>query len=37
MAPGMPVTADIKIGERPVMRYLLQRMIPATTEGMREP
>jgi HlyD family secretion protein len=37
MAPGMPVTADIKIGERTVMRYLLQRMIPATTEGMREP
>jgi hemolysin D len=37
MAPGMPVTADIKIGERTIMQYLLQRMIPLTTEGMREP
>ncbi len=37
MAPGMPITADIKIGERTIMQYLLQRMIPATTQGMREP
>lgn len=37
MQPGMPVTADFMIGKRTVLRYLLSRVIPATTEGMREP
>jgi len=35
--PGMPVQADIKVGERTVLRYLMSRFIPAATEGMREP
>jgi hemolysin D len=35
--PGMPVTADIKVGKRTVLAYLLGRILPATSEGMREP
>jgi HlyD family secretion protein len=35
--PGMPVAADIKIGKRTVMAYLLGRILPAIAEGMREP
>ena len=37
LTPGMPVTVDIKVGERTVLSYLLGRAIPALTEGMREP
>jgi hemolysin D len=35
--PGMPVTADIKVGKRTVLRYLLGVMLPVTQEAMREP
>ena len=35
--PGMPVAADIKVGKRTVMAYLLGRILPAMAEGMREP
>ena len=35
--PGMPVTADVKIGERTVLSYLLGRVVPVAKEGMREP
>lgn len=37
IVPGMPVVADIKIGERSVMSYFLQSMIPVIKEGFREP
>ncbi len=37
LMPGMPVTADIKVGKRTVLAYLLERIIPITKEGMREP
>lgn len=37
LVPGMPVTADIKVGERTVMGYLLGRVLPVALEGMREP
>jgi hemolysin D len=37
LAPGMPVTADIKIGRHTVLGYLLGRVLSATSEGMREP
>jgi len=33
----MPITADILVGKRTVMRYLLGRVVPVATEGMREP
>jgi hemolysin D len=35
--PGMPVTADIKVGKRTVLQYLLGLMMPVAKEGMREP
>jgi hemolysin D len=37
LIPGMPVTADIKVGKRTVLKYLLGRMMPLAQEGMREP
>ncbi len=37
MTPGMPVQADVKVGTRTAVQYLLSRVIPATTEGMHEP
>lgn len=37
MTPGMPVTADIKVGQRTVLSYLLSRIAPVLTQGMREP
>jgi HlyD family secretion protein len=35
--PGMPVTADIEVGKRTVLQYLLGLMMPVAKEGMREP
>lgn len=35
--PGMPVTADIMVGKRTILRYLLSSVLPVATEGMREP
>jgi hemolysin D len=37
MTPGMPVTADIKVGRRTVLAYMLSRVVPTLTEGLREP
>ena len=37
LSPGMPVTADIKVGKRTVLTYLLGRVLPVMQEGMREP
>jgi hemolysin D len=35
--PGMPVTADIKVGKRTVLKYLFGWLSPVAHEGMREP
>ena len=35
--PGMPVTADVKVGKRTPLQYLLGRILPVASEGMREP
>ncbi|MGY4478319.1 HlyD family type I secretion periplasmic adaptor subunit [Bradyrhizobium sp. USDA 3364] len=37
ITPGMPVTADIKVGQRTVLKYLLGLVLPVTQEAMREP
>ena len=37
MTPGMPVTAEVKVGERTMLTYLLGRVLPVTHEAMREP
>lgn len=37
LMPGMPVTAEVKVGKRTVLQYLLERILPVASEGMREP
>ena len=37
VGPGMSITADIKVGERTVVGYLLSRVLPVAMDGMREP
>ncbi|GIQ71978.1 hemolysin D [Bradyrhizobium sp. USDA 3240] len=37
LTPGMPVTADIKVGQRTVLTYMLGLMLPVTQEALREP
>jgi len=36
VAPGMPVTAGIKVGRHTVLNYLLGRVLAVASEGMRE-
>ena len=35
--PGMPVTAEVKVGTRSVLGYFLDRVLPVAHEGLREP
>jgi HlyD family secretion protein len=37
VTPGMPVTTDIKVGERTVLSYLLGMVVPIGHEALREP
>ena len=37
LMPGMPVTADVKVGKRTVLRYLLGVVLPVPMDAMREP
>jgi HlyD family secretion protein len=37
LLPGMPVTADVKVGKRTIMRYLLGKVLPVPMDAMREP
>ena len=37
ITPGMPVTADVMVGKRTVLTYLLSRALPVAMDGMREP
>ncbi len=37
LQPGLGVEADIKVGRRTMLNYMLGRFIPALSEGMREP
>jgi HlyD family secretion protein len=37
VVPGMPVTADIEVGRRTVLAYLLGRVLPTVSDAMREP
>ncbi|MDF7673417.1 HlyD family type I secretion periplasmic adaptor subunit [Acetobacteraceae bacterium ESL0709] len=36
-APGVPVTADIDVGKRTILKYLFSQIIPTVSDGMREP
>jgi HlyD family type I secretion membrane fusion protein len=37
LVPGMPVTADVAIGSRTPLAYVLDKVVPLLTEGFREP
>ena len=37
LLPGMPVVADVKVGKRTLVSYLLSRVLPVVMDGMREP
>jgi hemolysin D len=37
LTPGMPVTADIRVGKHTVLNYLMGRVLSVASEGMREP
>ncbi len=37
LVPGMPVAADVKVGKRTVLSYMLSRVLPVAMDGMREP
>jgi len=37
LIPGMPVMADIRVGQQTVMHYMLGKVVPMATQGMREP
>ena len=37
LIPGMPVTADIKVGKQTVLQYLLARVMPVARDAMHEP
>jgi HlyD family secretion protein len=37
LTPGMPVSADIRVGKQTILRYMLGKTIPLATEGLREP
>ena len=37
LVPGMPVTADIVVGSRSILSYIVERAIVSLDEGMREP
>jgi HlyD family secretion protein len=37
LTPGMPIQADINVGKRTLMEYMLKRVLPTMTTGMREP
>lgn len=35
--PGMPVTAEIRVGKRTIIQYMLNSFVPLMSNGMREP
>ena len=37
LIPGMPVTADVKVGKRTVLGYLIGMVVPVAHEALREP
>ena len=37
LMPGMPVTADIKVGTRSVLSYFITKIMPVAYGSMREP
>jgi HlyD family secretion protein len=37
ITPGMPVNADVMVGKRTMLTYIMSRALPVFMDGMREP
>ncbi|MBT3072020.1 HlyD family type I secretion periplasmic adaptor subunit [Rhodomicrobium sp. Az07] len=37
LMPGMPLTADVKVGTRSILTYFVSKILPIAHESMREP
>jgi hemolysin D len=37
LLPGMPLAGDVNVGKRTIAAYMMRRVLPAFTTGMREP
>ena len=37
LTPGMPLEVDIRVGERTILQYMFDKIVPFLAEGMREP
>jgi HlyD family secretion protein len=37
IVPGMPIEADIKVGNRSIWDYMVEKYVTVLYEGMREP
>jgi len=37
LMPGMPLTADVKVGTRSILEYFVSKILPIAHESMREP
>jgi HlyD family type I secretion membrane fusion protein len=37
ITPGMPITADVMVGKRTMLTYIMSRALPVFMDGMREP
>lgn len=37
LMPGMPITADVKVGTRSILSYFVGRILPVVNESIREP
>jgi len=37
LMPGMPLEVDIKVGERTILQYLFDKIVPFLAEGLQEP
>jgi HlyD family secretion protein len=37
LTPGMPMSADVKVGKRTIMQFMLSSVVPTFKNGMREP
>jgi HlyD family secretion protein len=37
LMPGMPLTADVKVGTRPILAYFVDKILPVAYGSMREP
>jgi HlyD family secretion protein len=37
VTPGMPINADVMVGKRTMLTYIMSRVVPVFMDGMREP